>query len=502
MDLEILQRQGAKFRRQLSALGACLCLIANLSCVTNPATGERDFSLISEDQEIALGNEARAQIAATIGIYEDPALQAYVSRIGMQLAKVSERPDLPWSFTIADDPVVNAFALPGGHIFVTRGLLTHLTSEAQLSGVLGHEIAHVTARHSANQMSKAMAAQLGLGLGMVLRPELAQFGEIAQGGIGLLFLKFSRDDEREADQIGLRYMSQENYDPRQLAEVFSVLEEASQAEETAAIPSWLQTHPPPKERAQLIRQQIKKDNIRGEGLMVKEDSYLQVTDGMVFGENPRHGFFAKTRFYHPELRFRVDFPGDWTVINQNLSAGAASPNQEAAASIKIVPSPTAVAAADQFANQRQVRVGPRSNLRIAGQNTIHFDFQALTPQGVLMGQVAFFDYQDTVFQLMGLSSAAVYDSYAVIISQIFASFKELVDPAILTIQPQRIRVVELPFAMTLAELVSRHEESRNMEQIALINHLDPADQLAKGRLVRLIEGQEAKELIRPHLTSD
>ena len=153
--------------RRLAALTA---LALFLSCAKNPVTGKREISLVSEGQEIEMGNQAAAEVKASMPILKDEKVQAYVSGIGMRIAKQSERPNLPWSFTVLDDPMVNAFALPGGHIFFTRGILTHMNSEAELASVMGHEIGHVTARHSVQQISKQQLAQLGLGVGMILSP--------------------------------------------------------------------------------------------------------------------------------------------------------------------------------------------------------------------------------------------------------------------------------------------------------------------------------------------
>src|SRR5918993_5070565 len=137
------------------------------SCATNPVTGRREFTLMSEAQEIAVGRESDPQIKAEMGVYNDPELQKYVSDIGMRLAKLSERPNLPWQFTVVDQAAVNAFAVPGGFIYITRGILPFLADEAELAGVLGHEIGHVTARHSAQQYTRALGGQLLLtGLGV------------------------------------------------------------------------------------------------------------------------------------------------------------------------------------------------------------------------------------------------------------------------------------------------------------------------------------------------
>ena len=170
-------------------------VVAIGSCATNPATGRRQLSLVSERQEITMGFQNDTGIVQQLGVYPDSGLQRYVRGLGEKLAAVSERPSLPWSFRVVDDPVVNAFAVPGGFIYVTRGLLAHMNSEAQLAAVLGHEIGHVTARHSVEQLSRAQLAQVGLGVGMVFSETVRQYGQVAGAGLGVLFLKFGRDDE-------------------------------------------------------------------------------------------------------------------------------------------------------------------------------------------------------------------------------------------------------------------------------------------------------------------
>src|SRR5712671_1732802 len=177
------------------------------SCATNPATGERQLSFMSEDKEIALGQENDAQVRTEMGSYDDRAHQEYVTTIGMKLAQNSERPNLPWHFTVADVPAVNAFALPGGYIYITRGILPFLDDESQLAGVLGHEIGHVTARHAAQQYSRATGAQLGLILGSILLPQTRPLAQLGESGLGLLFLKYSRENEEQADGLGVKYAS-------------------------------------------------------------------------------------------------------------------------------------------------------------------------------------------------------------------------------------------------------------------------------------------------------
>ena len=205
---------------------ALLCLTGNLttdSCSTNPATGKQQFNLISEQQELQIGRQNDQQIVAQIGVYNDPELAAYVNDLGQKIARLTERPNLPWTFRIVDDPTVNAFSVPGGFVYVTRGILTYMENEAELAGLLGHEIGHVTARHVVETLSSQALLQLGLGIGVAVAPVLQNFTPLIGAGLSLMYLKFSRDDETQADDLGVRYMTKAGYDPRQLVALMTML---------------------------------------------------------------------------------------------------------------------------------------------------------------------------------------------------------------------------------------------------------------------------------------
>ena len=301
-----------------------MLLVAGAGCAVNPATGSRELSLVSEAQEIQMGREADPQIVAQMGLYPDSAVQRYVSDIGLRMAARSERPNLPWTFRVLDDPTVNAFALPGGYIYITRGILTHLTSEAELAGVLGHEIGHVTARHSANQMSRAQLAQLGLGVGMIFSETVRDYAGLASQSVGLLFLKFGRDDESQADELGIRYMTRDGYDPRELAGVMRMLSRTSELSTGGGrVPEWLSTHPDPANRSEAILQQVATGNYPT-AQRVERDGFLRRLDGMPFGPNPREGFTADGIFHHPDLAFRLQTRG-WAVDNQKSAVQFVAP---------------------------------------------------------------------------------------------------------------------------------------------------------------------------------
>ena len=282
----------------------CLLLLSTLAsgCAVNPVTGSRELVLISEGQEIQMGRDADENIVQSLGLVEDPGWQEYVQRLGERMAGQSERPDLPWTFRVVDDPVVNAFALPGGFVYITRGILGHFSSEAELAGVLGHEIGHVTARHSVNQMSRSQLAQFGLGVGSVLAPDLAPLAQAAEAGLGLLFLSYGREDERQADVLGLRYMTRDSYDPREMAETFSMLADASGAREGGRVPAFLSTHPDPLERRDAILQRIEAGEVSGEVIPARGVS------GQTRGTEIRVGSEAGVLRGEPVLSSRAQIP--------------------------------------------------------------------------------------------------------------------------------------------------------------------------------------------------
>src|SRR6266487_1431059 len=343
--------------RRWAARLAVLAGVGAAACATNPATGSRQLMLISESQEIAMGRDYDQEVTASIGLYPDTALQRWIQQFGARLAATSERPNLPWSFRVVDDPVVNAFALPGGYIYVTRGILAHLNSEAELGGVVGHEIGHVTARHSVSQMSKQQLAQLGLAVGSIASPDFGRYAGLAGQALGVLFLKYSRDNESQADDLGLRYMRRANYDPREMPHVFEMLTRVSQAQGGGRVPEWLATHPNPENRRGRIEQEIAALPQDFSGAAVNRDTYLRRLDGLVFGNNPREGYFKENQFFHPDLRFRVTFPEGWTTNNGKQSVVATSPEKDAAVELAVAKQQTADAAAQVFLSQRALGDG-------------------------------------------------------------------------------------------------------------------------------------------------
>jgi predicted Zn-dependent protease len=300
-------------------------------------TGEREFVLMSEAQELSLGRQADGEIQRDMGVYDDPVLQEYVQEVGLSLAEVSHRPDLPWQFTVVDSPAVNAFALPGGYIYLTRGIMAYLGDEAELAGVLGHEIGHVTARHAVQAYTRAGGAQLGLVLGQVFVPQMRSnpyglpgLGDAAGSGLGLLFLKFGRDDEMQADRLGAEYASDGGWHPQGVADMLSTLGRIGEAADRRGTPNWLSTHPEPEARVGEVTPAVD-ELLAGRddtALRVNREDYLDRIEGLLFGDNPEDGILRGNEFLHPTLRFALEFPEGWEVQNSATVVMATQPGQE------------------------------------------------------------------------------------------------------------------------------------------------------------------------------
>jgi len=460
--------------------------VLTATCARNPVTGERQLALVSEAQELELGKRSAEQVRASIGLVDDPELQAYVQRVGKALAANSERPDLPWSFEVVDDPTPNAFALPGGYIFVTRGMLTYMDSEAELAAVLGHEIAHVTARHSVQQISRQQIAQLGLVLGMILVPEAQQFGDLLGSGLQLLFLKYGRDAERQSDELGFRYALQQGYDVREMDDVFATLQSISAAEGGSPLPVWASTHPDPGERIARAQARVAELPSLPDNLRLGRTEYLSAIDGLVFGENPRQGFFRESTFMHPELRFRLEFPEGWKTQNLPQAVVAVSPQQDGALELTLAPG-APEEAARQFLSQQGLQPGPAARETINGLPAVLARFAAQTQQGALQGVAGFVAHDNRTYRIIGYAPVSRYPALERAFLQAISSFAPLTDPDALKIQPRRIDVVKLPRAMSLDEFARAYPSAVDVKTLAILNQQpDTSTPLPAGTLVKRV----------------
>ena len=289
-----------------------ICLTA-AACATNPVSGKKQISMLSEAEELAIGQQQDAEVRREMGVYSDSALQRYVSEIGQRLAATSHRPNLPWTFTVVDSPAINAFALPGGYIYITRGILPYLDDESELAGVLGHEIGHVTARHAAQAYTRQAEANIGLTILSIFVPSAAPFSDLSASGLGVLFLKNSRDNELEADRLGVEYGSKSGWDPEGVPRFLSTLQRVDSLSERG-VPNWLSTHPAPESRVERATPVASKF-AGADATARNRDAYLEHLNGLIVGDNPKDGIVRGNVFLHPMLRLGMVFPEGWEVAN-------------------------------------------------------------------------------------------------------------------------------------------------------------------------------------------
>ena len=321
-------------------LGMALSLLIVLSgCARNPVTGESDFVLLNEEQELAMGRDNHTQVLKQYGIYDNPALQEYVSRVGEKLAANSHRANLIFRFHVIDSADVNAFALPGGYIYITRGLLAHLNSEAELAAVLGHEIGHVTARHSVRQHSVQQVAGIGFTLGSIFLPQLRTAGvqDVYSLLGGALIRGYGRDHELEADRLGAQYLARSGYDPNAMLNVIRVLksqelfekERATREDRPANVYHGLfATHPDHDTRLQEVvgeARQLESDV----AATTNRNEFLNALDGLTYGTSARQGVFRANRFFHEDLGIGLEFPAGWRLENRPDQLAAIPPDNDA-----------------------------------------------------------------------------------------------------------------------------------------------------------------------------
>ena len=421
------------------------CLLTVAGCATNPVTGDREFVMMSEAQEVAIGREADAEVRREMGLYEDDTLQRYVEEVGLELASRSHRPELPWSFAIVDSPAVNAFALPGGFIYVTRGIMPFLSNEAALAGVLGHEIGHVTARHAVRAYTRSSGAELGLLIGGIFSPAARAAGGLAQTGLGVLFLRHGRDAELQADRLGAEYAAVSGWDPTGVRDMLLTLSRIGEGSDRNGVPNWLSTHPDAADRVERVGPTLSELATRLDitGLRVNREGYLDRLDGLVYGDNPDQGVVRGRDFLHTELRFALRFPDGWEVVNTESQVVARQPGQEVYMLLQVVTDPeTRGLEALAVDNMRGggYRLDAGGETTINGLDAFIGTFTGASDNdGQLRARVGYIDHRRSVYVLGGLAEAQVYDQVESEFNEAIRSFRPLSAGEAEEIRPNRIR---------------------------------------------------------------
>jgi predicted Zn-dependent protease len=468
------------------------------SCSRNPVTGKKEIMLMSEGQEIALGKESDPQIIAAYGLYPDDKIQAFINEKGKEMAAISHRPELDYQFRVLDSPVVNAFAVPGGYVYFTRGILAHFNNEAEFAGVLGHEIGHITARHSAKQYSKQMLGQI-LFIGAIIASEdFRNYAEAASTGMQLLFLKFGRDDESQSDELGVEYSSQVGYNAHEMADFFQTLQKMGEQSGAGSIPTFLSTHPDPGDRNLRVHELATEWQSKhaAQNLAVNRDSYLRMIDGIVYGEDPRQGFVENDYFFHPELKFQFPVPRGWRTANSPSQFQMAPEDGTALMTLSLASGNSLAQAADAMVQENELTVIERSDIRVNGYPALAMIAEAIPAS--TNGQQAqplrlltyFIQYGQYIYVINGVARKQDFNKHFSTFQYTMKNFKELTDPSKLNKQPLRVKILQSPRTATLQEILAdQRMDQKLFSDLALINGKDLTDQIESGTLIKiLVEG--------------
>lgn len=458
------------------------------ACATNPATGKRELSLMSEAQEIALGQQSDVEIRREMGVYDDPRLQRYVSDIGMRLAQVSHRPHLPWAFTIVDNAAINAFAAPGGFIYVTRGILPYLGDESELAGVIGHEIGHVTARHAAQQYTRATGGSLGLLALGIFVPGARPFGDLASTGLGLLFLKYGRDDELESDRLGIEYVAAAGWDPTGVPRFLQTLSRVDQMS-TRGVPNWLSTHPDPGSRVAVAQPIAAK--VASEAAAARHvDEYLRSIRGIVFGDNPSEGVVRGRAFLHPVLRFALEFPEGWEVQNLAEQVVAREPGLDHYMLLQAADRPRG-RSLDRIASDEMGRAGFK---RVDGQLTTIGGLDAyvgtyrgtLGELGTTLLEAAHIALGNRVYFVAGFAPADEFPRIEPEVSASIRSFRELTREEAAAIRPNRIDLYVVQPGDTWQSIAAHGGGLVRASDLAVMNGYEVNVQPKEGERIKIV----------------
>lgn len=488
----------------------CLVLVAVLlggcATVVNPVSGEKELTVMDERSEIAEGRKNHQQVLKEYAVYDNPKLQAYVNELGQRLAKQSHRQNLEWHFTVLDSPEVNAFALPGGYVYVTRGIMAYMDSEADLAGVIGHEIGHVTARHGAQRATRQQAAGIGVlaatVLGAVLESQgLRGAGDlVSQGSQSVAagyIASYGRDQELQADSLGAEYLSRSHYDPKNMIDVINVLKDqerfaadAARAEGRAAPNrnTWLASHPSNDQRLQDITRIAAQ--YRGDYGDEGRARYLEAINGINFGESRGQGVTRGRHFYHEEMGIALTAPNGWKINNAADAVTLVNAAGDAGLIVKLVP-PNAGASHDEIIRRVfNPAQGRSERLALSGLAATHFVGSRRSAQGQLQNVEA------TVVTGPGnhhfLLNYGARDRQALErarwqLQEAESSFRALSAAERTAARPWVLRTVPYPRG-GFAELARRSALAGNVEQqLRLINGVYAGGEPKVGQLVKVIE---------------
>ncbi|MBU1424687.1 MAG: M48 family metalloprotease [Gammaproteobacteria bacterium] len=474
--------------RNIIILLLAIAALALSGCAANPVTGRQDFVMMSEPQEIALGRSSDAEVRKQYKVYANPSLQSYVNRVGQKIAVHSHRPNIHYTFTVLDSPEINAFALPGGYVYITRGIMAYLNSEAELAAVLGHEIGHVTARHGVRQQSAAQATNIGISIASIFVPELnSQAGHDLSNLLGGALLSgYGRDHELEADRLGAQYLARTDYDPQAMIRVIDVLKnqellDAAIAKQEGREPrryhGTFATHPDNDTRLQQVVGEA--GHLTVAAPVENRSEYLKQTEGLVFNDSVEEGVVRDNKFMHPELGIALTFPPEWSVKNSPTQLIALSPKIDAAIQLKIDAKPSG--SVSEYVRRA---VGNDVSVETLQIEKLH---AAIGSANNLLLGVVYFDRKAFLIQC-NTKTVEVYNARRDAMRASIRSFHVLSQAERKQIKPLALKLITARKGDTYNKLAQHSPLGKNAENyLRLINAQYPKGEPVAGQPLKVIE---------------
>jgi len=469
-----------------AGVGGCL--------TTNRATGRSTLTGFSSlEDDIKIGTEQHPLLLEEFGgEYDDPRIKSYVDRIGRSLAEYAEYQEFTYRFTVVNSWIINAFALPGGYCYVSRGLIALASSEAELAGVIAHEIGHVNARHTAQRIAQSQLAQ-GLLVGAVLLTGQQGIGQVGSQIAGSVLKSFSREQELEADSLGIRYMSQSGYDPQEMVGFLDTMWDHSQIEaEKRGLPASVvderninATHPRTIERVQqATRLSVQ---YRADGQVANRDQFLDTIDGMLYGDDPKEGLVRGTEFVHPELRLRFQVPDGFIITNGAKEVVAQKPNVKAA--IVFDSAQRKTGDVYSYLTQEWGKGATFGDLARIDINGIPAATGALRIQGQDYRVLAIQGDGTRIYRFRFISDPSVTASMNVPFRETSYSFRRLSATEAGKIQPYRLIVVPVTPGDSVASLARGYPEGNfNQAYFRVHNDLKPNQALPNSGRAKVVVG--------------
>ncbi len=471
----------------IALLGMAIIIIG---CSRNPVTGKRMLSFMSEEGELRIGAENDPAIVAQYGLYDDKAMASFITKKGKEMGKMSHKPDLNYTFRLLDSPMVNAFALPGGYVYFTRGIMAHFNNEAEFAGVLGHEIGHITARHGAKQYTKQVASNVVMMAGMIASPAFRQFSDVAGQGLGLLLLKYSRDHESQSDQLGVIYSTNIGYDSHEMADFFATLKRLSAEAGADGIPNFLSTHPDPADRYEKVHEytdHVREKKSSSKTYKVNRDQYLNMIDGLVYGDDPKQGFAENNVFYHPELKFEFPYPDGWSINNMPTQVQMGPSNGEALMLFTLAAESTLEAAFNAQVTSDKLQTLDKNGFKVDGMQVLAGEFLQAGQNGNIKILTYFIKDGSRIYKMHGMALESNFGKYKSTFDRNFSQFKKLTDPDKLNRKAMTIDIYTVTKDAKLRAILSSNGiPTALLNDVAILNGMELNDVIKKGEKIKLV----------------